>query len=217
MNELHCKTSFDPVMSGGLQDIIVSGTGAEDIDLLLPKGPMLYNRNWVLDYGPVTKSLANSLEQYKLGYQDRRKGYFGLTPSGGKLSMFLIPYEFGSYIKTSKELNTKKPNEVFENVVICEVNERSECKIEKDVSFVLGGIAVNGTVVQANGASYGGRKLSVVSLSIPEDTKWVTRMKPNEKGGLLRHTTPEEKGLSLDIGTVLESVYEQKVNFSKEI
>jgi len=196
MNELHCKTSFDPVLSGELQDIIVSGADAEDIDLLLPKGPMLYNRNWVLDYGPVAKSLASSLEQYKLGYQDRRKGYFGLTPSG-KLSMF-IPYEFGSYIKTSKELDTKKPNEVFKTVVICEVNERSECKIEKDVSFALGGIAVNGTVVQANGASYGGKKLCV-SLSIPDDTEWATRMKPNEKGGLLRHKTTEEKGLSLDI------------------
>ena len=63
----------------------------------------------------------------------------------------------------------------------------------------MGGVAVNGTVVQANGVSYGGRKLSVLSLSIPEDTKWATRMKPNEKGGLLRHTTPEEMGLSLDI------------------
>ena len=196
MNELHCKTSFDPVISGELQDIIVSGTDAEDIDLLFPKGPMLYNRNWILDYGPVAKTLANSLEQYNLGYQDRRKGYFGLTPSG-KLSMF-IPYEFGSYIKTLKELVTKKPNEVFKTVVICEVNERSECKIEKDVSFVLGGIAVNGTAVQANGASYGGKNLCV-SLSIPEDTEWVTRMKPNEKGGLLRHTMTEEKGISLDI------------------
>jgi hypothetical protein len=30
------------------------------------------------------------------------------------------------------------------------------------------------TVVQANGATYGGRKLCV-NLSIPEDTKWATR------------------------------------------
>ena len=194
MNELYCKTSFDPVITGELSEIIVSGTDAEDINLLLPKGPMLYNRNWVMDYGPIAKNLANSVMQYNLGYMDRRKGYFGAQPSG-KLSMF-IPYEFGSYIKRKKELDEKAPNEVFKTIVICEVNERAECKMENDVSFVLGGIPVNATTVQANGASYNGKKLCV-SLNIPKEATWAKRMKPNEKGGLLRHTTTEEKGLSL--------------------
>jgi hypothetical protein len=197
MNEIHCKSSFDPVITGELSEIIISGTDAEDIDLLLPKGPMLYNRNWVMDYGPVAKTLANSVQQYNLGYQDRRKGYFGVQPSG-KLSMF-IPYEFGSYIQNSKQLDAKRPNELFKTIVICEVNERADCKMENDVSFVLGGIAVNATAVEANGASYNGKKICI-ALPIPEAATWAKRMQPNKKGRLLlRQRVTEEKGLSLDM------------------
>jgi hypothetical protein len=71
--------------------------------------------------------------------------------------------------------------------------------MENDVSFVLGGIAVNATAVEANGASYNGKKICI-ALPIPEAATWAKRMQPNKKGRLLlRQRVTEEKGLSLDM------------------
>ena len=197
MNDVHCRTSFDPVLSGGLDEIILHGSSAEDIDLLRPRGPMLYNQHWVLDYGPVAKNLASSAVQYNFGYQDRRKGYFGVQPSKN-LTMFL-PYQLNDSITKYKQLEKKKPSEVYKSVIVCEVNERANCKMASDVTYMLGGEGVKAKVVEANGASYNGRKLCV-SLSIPEDAAWFTRKEIKEGGGLLRHkTTQEETGLILDI------------------
>ncbi len=197
MNEVHCRTSFDPTIYGELDDIIVSGTDAEDIDLLRPRGPMLYNKNWVLDMGSVGKQLANSLEQYNFGYQDRRKGYFGIRPSGN-LTMF-IPYELNDSVTKYEQLEGKKPNEMFKSVVVCQVNERANCQVDKDISFVLGGKQSQPHLLEANGVSYLGRK-HCVSLDIPDSATWSKKeMEGSDTGGWLRSSAKEASGLSLNI------------------
>ena len=51
MNQIHCRTSFDPILKNNLRDIIVSGVTTEDVDIMLPKGAKMYNKGWVLDLG----------------------------------------------------------------------------------------------------------------------------------------------------------------------
>jgi len=211
MNDLHCRTSFDPVVSGGLDEIIVSGTDAEDIDLLLPKGRMLYNSNWVLDYDTVSKTLASGLEQYNLGYQDRRKGYFGVKPSGN-LTMFLpLSSNDAATKQETQELLSKKPNQVYKNVVVCEVNERAECKIGKDLAFVLGGSAVEATSILANGVSYNSRKICV-ALDIPDSVSWSFRNteKKDEDRNLRQkrsRSSSEESGLLLQVSVSNSAIF----------
>eukprot|EP00554_Chaetoceros_debilis_P016045 CAMPEP_0194111544 /NCGR_PEP_ID=MMETSP0150-20130528/10529_1 /TAXON_ID=122233 /ORGANISM="Chaetoceros debilis, Strain MM31A-1" /LENGTH=743 /DNA_ID=CAMNT_0038801019 /DNA_START=42 /DNA_END=2273 /DNA_ORIENTATION=+ len=200
MNEVFCRTSFDPVITGTLDEIIVSGTDAEDIDLLRPRGPMLYNKRWVLDMGSSTKKLATGLEQYNLGYQDVKKGYFGVKPSGN-LTMF-IPYQLNDAISTYDVLeNDYSPSDVYTSVVICQVNERADCKIEEDMSFVLGNIPSQPELVHANGVSYFGRKYCI-TLDVPADASWSKRevqVSELDGRGLRLHPSTEESGLMLTL------------------
>jgi hypothetical protein len=197
MNDVYCRTSFDPVIDGRLNDTIISGTDAESLDLFLPRGPMLYNKNWVMGYGASARTEANNLKQYNLGYKDRRKGYFGVQPSGN-LTLFL-PYQLDNTITTYEQLRERKPSDVFKSVIVCEVNERANCKMEKDVSFRLDGVPSDAKTMKANGVSYNGRKICV-SMKVPTGASWSTRKISEKKGGLLRKKRIEEEtGLMLDI------------------
>jgi len=64
MNPIHCRTSFEPTVGGTLHDSIISGAVAEDIDLMFPKGPMIFNTGWTLDLGPTERYLM----PYNFGY-----------------------------------------------------------------------------------------------------------------------------------------------------
>lgn len=206
MNNVNCRTSFDPVIFGELNETIISGTDAEDISLLLPRGAMQFNKHWVMDYAPSAKLEANSVKQYDFGYKDRRKGYFGVKPSK-TLSMF-IPYELDETITKYAMVKDKKPNEAFKSIILCEVNERAECKMEDDLSFVIGGEVAEVKKVQANGVSYNGRK-NCVSMEIPDNVSWSTRkISAGGKGGLLRKTSiKEEMGVTLDIAVSNELLF----------
>jgi hypothetical protein len=205
MNNVHCRTSFDPVIYGELNETITSGTDAESIGLLLPRGPMLYNKNWVMNYGPTAKTQANNLKQYDLGYTDRRKGYFGVHASGN-LSMFL-PYQLDDTIASYEQLKEKKPSDVYKNVIVCEVNERADCKLESDVAYVLAGESAEAKTVKANGVSYNGKKLCV-SIKVPDEASWSSRTISEEKGGLLcKKSVQEETGMTLDISVQNELLF----------
>jgi len=55
MNPVYCSTTYDPILSNSLQDIITSGTLGEDLDIMLPRGAQMYNKGWVLDLGENEK------------------------------------------------------------------------------------------------------------------------------------------------------------------
>lgn len=203
MNDIHCRTTFDPVINGNLTETIISGSDGEDLDLLLTKGPMLYNKNWILDYGSVAKQQAGSVERYNLGFQDRRKGYFGVHASGA-LDLF-IPYE--TDVKKEKLLKDRKPGDIFKNIVVCEVNERTECNIAKDISFIVGDVAVNATTLQTNGASYNGKQICAL-LDIPKEAVLMTRQATKDSSGpLRRHSTEKHIGLSLKISVANNKIF----------
>jgi hypothetical protein len=190
MNELHCMTTFDPIVSGSLQDYVISGSDAEDMDLMLPKGPMIYNQNWIMDLGTVTKNLERPALKFDLGFVDSRKAYFGVEPSGN-LTIF-IPYKND---RSAKKEN-RNPREVIKSVIVCEANERSACKIDEDMSFLLGGFQSTPHIIDANGVAYSGRKLCV-SLDIPDEVKWTSRK--TKKSGYLLRKNEEELGIELAI------------------
>ena len=190
MNDIHCMTTFDPLVSGLLQDSVISGSDAEHLDLMLPKGPMIYNKNWIMDLGSVTKNLERALLKFDLGFQDSRKAYFGVEPSGN-LTVF-VPYKRDGSATKEKRI----PREVVKSIIVCEANERSACKIDEDMSFLLGGYSSTPKVIEANGATYSGRKLCV-SLDIPDDVKW-TQRRTKSSGYLLRKNT-DELGIELVI------------------
>ena len=178
MDPIYCRTSFDPIISGELKDIIISGKDAENIDLLLPRGPMHYNKNWVLDLGPESKQSASTLKQYDLGYQDGRKAYYGVQPSG-KMKLFL-PFERTNL--DTKAKNKSPPTKVYANayfksVIVCEVTDyrgEDQCNLERDVSFVLGGVNATASYIIANGVTYRGKK-ACVSIDVPSDSLLTTK------------------------------------------
>ena len=191
MNDVHCMTTFDPIVYGSLQDNVISGSDAEDMDLMLPKGPMIYNKNWIMDLGTVTKNLVRTMLKFDLGFQDSRKAYFGVEPSGN-LTIF-IPYNSDRSVTKEKK---EDPREAIKSVIVCEANERSSCKIDEDMSFLLGGFPTTPRIIDANGASYSGRKLCV-SFDIPDSTKWSPR-RAKKSGNLLRKNE-EQLGIELSI------------------
>lgn len=195
MNPIHCRTSFEPTVGGRLEDSIISGTYAQKMDPLFPKGPMMYNHGWVLDLGPEATRIERMLQQYKLGYVYSTVAYYGIPPSGG-LKLFL-PYEENESVPTyileeaedtnnvggGKRRNKAKdgtpiPEYVqFENIVVCGANEHwgdKQCNMETDVDFIVGGeMATEVHYIDATGVSDG--KRICVTMSVPNNATHTTK------------------------------------------
>ena len=200
MNPVHCRTSFDPIVAGNLTDLVVSGTEGEDLDIMLPKSKMFYNRNWVLDLSDEEKKAKRNLNRFGgLGFVDSKKAYYGIYASG--TLQFLLPYE--SFSSSSHNNNNSenenapavgdKATDWFKSVVICEVNEKrsvaSACQTERDVQFTVGGVNATkkyATLLDAPGTVYLGKKLCT-HLVVPEDARLTSRreivVESEEAGG----------------------------------
>jgi hypothetical protein len=228
MDPIHCRTSFDPTITGKLKDIIISGKDAEDIDLLLPRGPMHYNKNWVLDLGPESKQSMGALKQYDLGYQDSRKAYYGVGASG-KMNLFLPferdGYETKRYVRSLETAN-KSPltqehaNDYFKSVIVCEVTDyrgEDQCNLERDVSFVLGGVNATATYISANGVTYRGKK-SCVSMHVPNNSLLTTKQEMEQERDELKDLSNQRSLLSKtnNFGISLEIAVSGKEIFWKE-
>mmetsp|Transcript_20574 Transcript_20574/g.30186 ORF Transcript_20574/g.30186 Transcript_20574/m.30186 type:complete len:838 (+) Transcript_20574:124-2637(+) len=213
MNPIHCRTSFDPTQYGTLNSIITSGTSADNIDLMLPKGAMFYNNGWVLDYGEGEKKAKRSLQKYDgLGYIDSKKAYYGTKPSGN-LTMFL-PYEqhHNHPRDTVKRLNQfpapmpkdgDQATTWFKSIVICEVNEKrgdDECNIARDFTFVVGGTRSDRVHIIDTSASYLGKKICV-AFPIPRGALLTTNTTPTntDTDATTDQSTVPQIGLSLDV------------------
>ena len=171
MNQIHCRTSFDPILKNDLRDIIVSGVTAEDVDIMLPKGAKMYNKGWVLDLGDGEKKAKKKLERYgNLGYIDSKVAYYGIKASG-PLEMFLPCIDRDDIeIQSSSVFATV----CFKNIVVCEVNDKhskgTECNLNNDLSFVVGGMTSQDVKpVNATGAFYWGRNICI-RVGIPSES-----------------------------------------------
>ena len=177
MNPVHCRTTFQPRLSGDLSDVIVSGGVGEDIDLLLPKSQMYYNKGWTFDLSEGEKSALRKLSVFDhgLGFMDSKPAYYGLK-SSGRLTM-LLPY-----IPKIPSAPTPSEGDLagnwFKSLVICEVNEKRDsgaCNSETDVGYIVGGVNVtNSTMMTAAGTLFLGKKLCM-NIEIPATSKLTTR------------------------------------------
>lgn len=171
MNRVQCRTSFEPIVSGDLSDMVVSGSIGEDVDIMLPKSNMFYNSGWVLDLSDSEKKAKRSLNRFGgLGFVDRKKAYYGIV-SSGTIRFFLTHSADNSPVDSSQPLVGDNALLWFKSVVICEVNEQrsaNACNTEKDVLFTVGGVnATDVTMLDAAGTKFLGKRLCVY-LAVPE-------------------------------------------------
>jgi len=212
MNPVHCRTSYEPIVDqlGSLSSIVVSGSTGEDMDLMLPKGHFFYNKAWVMDLSEGEKDAKRKLDRFGgLGFVDAKKAYRGLFNSG--TLRFLLPY----YPNTEglRPKSGDKARDWFQNVIVCEVNERREpsvCQNGKDITFKAGGAnATEITMLDTPGTLYLGKKICA-HVKIPEDATIISREEMLLEDPLLRASErkqlTQEKvegktlvGLSLDL------------------
>ena len=214
MDEIHCGTTFEPIVSGNLEEMVVAGSSSEDLDLLYPRGPMLYNRNWVMDLGFEAKQTAFSFQKYDFDYRFKRKAYYGVRPSGN-LTMFIPFIESQGKKKwgLNKFHNKGKPYETLTSLILCEVNEHvgeKQCNMVNSMSYLLGGINVKARYIESNGVSYQGKK-TCVKLDVPQDAKWTTRARMEKE---VNHISLRDKskidttgGLSLQVSVSDELIF----------
>lgn len=183
MNPVRCRTSFEPIQSGDLSAIAVSGTVGEALDIMLPKSKMFYNRAWVLDLSDGEKQAKRKLDVFGgLGYVDRKKAYYGIFPSGPL--RFLLPFESSNGSSRTPAAGDKAVD-WFKSVVVCEVNEKRDsgaCQSQQDVAFVVGGSNVtDATTIDAAGTLYLGKTLCLY-IRVPEQATLTSRneLKKNE-------------------------------------
>lgn len=182
MNPVHCRTTYDPIVdaAGSLTSIVVSGSTGENIDVMLPKGHMFYNQAWVLDLSEGEKDAKRKLDRFGgLGFVDTKKAYRGLFTSG-TLRLLLPYYSDTAKIDREEQLpqNGDMARNWFQNVIVCEVNERREpsaCQIGKDITFKVGGInATKITMSDMPGTLFLGKKICAF-VHVPEDAKLTIR------------------------------------------
>ena len=195
MNKVHCRTSYEPIVSGNLSDIVVSGTSGDGVDLLMPKGAMYYTRGWVLDLSEGERHAKRKLDRYGgLGFIDSKKAYYGIF-AAGPISFFLPSLgNAGDLAATA-----------IQTLVVCEVNENDRvedaCNAEKHVGYVVGGSNVtNATPILAAGTLYLGHNLCM-NIAIPNDARLSER---NSTVGLMlqvfvtdKHIMKKEKACSV--------------------
>ncbi|KAL7557355.1 hypothetical protein ACA910_020223 [Epithemia clementina (nom. ined.)] len=170
MRPTKCRTSFEPIVEGGdLSLVAASGAVAQEMDVMLPKSKMYYNRGWVLDLSEKEKAAKRTLSVYGgLGFLDSKKAFYGIVMSG-KLKLFL-PYESMPTGRT--DAPAKYPRlgdnaiDWFRSVVICKVNEKRDddtCNIANDLSFEIGGVDMTNETkaIDSSGTLYLGRKICV--------------------------------------------------------
>lgn len=164
MNPIHCRTTFQPILNGDLSELVVSGTTAEDLEVLLPKSQMYYNQGWTFDVSEKEKAAKRKLSLFPdgLGFVDSKEAYYGIYES--KKMRLLIPFEEESSLSSpgaaiaTPEIG-KRANDWFESMVLCQVNEKRDfssfaelpsCNLATDIGVVIGGINATASLVPSN-------------------------------------------------------------------
>jgi len=166
MDRASCRTSFDPILGGNLEELVISNNVHASLDVMLPKGAMLYNTGWVLDLGDAEKMAKQQLARFGgLGFVDSKKAYYGVHASG--TIRFFLP--------RNEEKSTETP---MSSVILCESNEKRDamaCNLENDVKYSIGGVdATDVKSIDATGFSYLGKNICV-HMTVPTGAKSTTK------------------------------------------
>jgi hypothetical protein len=176
MNPVHCRTTFKPILTGDLKSIVYSGTTGEDIDIMLPKSQMFYNKAWTLDLSEGEKSAQRKLNTFHhgLGFLDRKDAYYGIYTSGRM--KFLVPYEAAATAAHPKV--GEVAIDWFQSLIICQVNEKRDsgiCNGAEDLGYAVGGVnATNITMMGDAGTLFLGKKICA-AITIPKDATFTSR------------------------------------------
>ncbi|GKZ00042.1 hypothetical protein MPSEU_000957600 [Mayamaea pseudoterrestris] len=169
MNRIHCRTTFEPIVKGDLSSLVVVGSVGENVNVMLPKSNMFYNRGWVLDMSDQEKKAKRKLELFgDLGFIDSKKAYYGLFTS--KAMRLLLPYD-GNLSPRPGDLASS----FFRSIVVCEVNEKRDygaCDLSQDVLFMIGGVNATSTIIDKT--VFMGKKICV-HLNVPDAAVFSTR------------------------------------------
>ena len=207
MNPVHCRTSFEPNVFGDLSDVVVSGTVADEIDIMLPKSKMFYNRGWVLDLSDGEKKAKRKLDRFGgLGFLDSKKAYYALRTSRSlRLLLPFYPPRGGDAPKIGDQAT-----DWFKSILWCEVNEKrgqAACKTETDVHFQIGTLNVTRVVgMDAPGGLYLGNKVCTY-LTVPHGARLTNRkiLKQNETSRLIVPVDLNEEVTDELVGLVVEA------------
>jgi len=194
---VHCRTSFEPILQGDLDSLIVSGIYGNGTDIMEPKGAMYYSKGWVLDLSDEEKLAKRKLDRFNgLGYVDSKKAYYGIYASG-PLRLFL-PYEGKS---AAKPKVGDAATDWFRSLVFCEVNEKrvyGSCNAEKHIAYTIGGVNATLTkMIDSAGTLYYGKKLCLYA-KVPPEAKIASRI-GLEGNGTNSNITGTDVGLSVDV------------------
>ena len=206
MNPVQCRTTFQPILSGDLSELIVSGTTAEDLDVLLPKSQMYYNQGWTLDMSEDEKTAKRKLSLYEnnLGFRDSKEAYYGIYESP-PMKMLLPSSSSSSYSMSSSTKDGPKIGQAasdwFESIVLCQVNEKRKataCNFGSDVGIMVGGVNATSTriVMKDAGTLYLGQPMCQKVL-VPQDATLTSHNELANNGG-------EGNSNSDQIGVVIE-------------
>ena len=177
MRPRYCLTSFEPTIDGvDLVKSAVSGHVGTDLDVMLPKSKMYYNKGWVLDLSESEKRAKQRLSVFGgLGFLDSKKAFYGILMSG-ELS-FLVPYRASTDGRHMAPEKGMMALDWFHSLVLCEVNEKLDadsCDMRADLAFRIGGVSVDsGTTIDAAGAMYLGKKLCIY-IPVPANATLTT-------------------------------------------
>jgi len=207
MNSIHCRTTFEPKVSGDLSELVVNGTVAEDLNVILPKSQQYYNRGWTYDLSTAERAAKRKLNLYPkgLGFVDSKEAYFGIYES--KAMTLFLPYQARSSNVNSKSLVPQigdTANDWFESIVLCQVNDKNtldsafsdpnSCQFGRDVGIRIGGVEIpqNATKMFSNiGSLYLGKPICK-HVPIPSTAKLTSHntllQDGNDRKGMIRGT-----------------------------
>jgi hypothetical protein len=189
MHEISCRTNFLPATDheNDLSSIIVSGLNSDQTaeNIIEPRSDTSYKNGWVLDVSAVERTTKVKVEKCGgLGYIDMKIALYGL-PESGPLRLWLPSESMVHTIDHHEEHhggqeNTDNASHWFDNLIICEANEKREktaCQLDTDVQYIVGGVTLSqNEPIMISGAGEYLKRKTCVSLGIPNNAK-ITRLK----------------------------------------
>ena len=198
LNPVICRTSFEPIVQGSLDSLILSGISGNGTDIMLPKGAMYYSKGWVLDLSDEEKLAKRKLDRFNgLGYVDSKKAYYGIYASGPL--RFFLPYEAkGPHLPKAGD----RAMDWFRSIVFCQVNEKREsgsCEPEAHMSYTIGGVnATDAKMIDSAGTLYYGKKLCL-HVPIPKGATLASRHAIDKELKAGNSNATDTVGLSVDL------------------
>jgi hypothetical protein len=170
MNPIQCRTTFQPLVSGDLSELVVTGTVAEELDVVLPKSQMYYNQGWTYDVSEEERQMKRKLSLYEngLGFVDSKEAYYGIYESPAM--QVLLPYVVEPPGNDTAVPHVGQPAlDWFESIVVCQVHEKRDataCNMASDVGFVVGGTNATFQLMKDTGTLYLGKPVCI-KLAVP--------------------------------------------------